>query len=220
MLTSHGEPDLPLLIYTGAEAAIYLERWFGELAIRKHRIPKPYRIAELDQSIRQYRTSHEAIMLREVRKLSVPAPTILHVDPDSSTLIMDYVKGITLKEELGNISQSERRSRFSMLGARLASMHKGGIVHGDMTLSNVISRDGRLWMIDFGLGNLSTEVEDMGVDLLLLNRSLRSTHFKLHADLFRVFLKSYVSTIGPKRGLEIVEKMKEVESRGRYFERG
>ncbi|MGA3296642.1 MAG: KEOPS complex kinase/ATPase Bud32 [Candidatus Bathyarchaeia archaeon] len=220
MLTSHGEPDLPLLIYTGAEAAIYLERWFGELAIRKHRIAKPYRIAELDQSIRQYRTSHEAIMLREVRKLSVPAPTILHVDPDSSTLIMDYVKGITLKEELGNISQSERRSRFSMLGARLASMHKGGIVHGDMTLSNVISRDGRLWMIDFGLGNLSTEVEDMGVDLLLLNRSLRSTHFKLHADLFRVFLKSYVSTIGPKRGLEIVEKMKEVESRGRYFERG
>jgi len=220
MLTSHGEADLPMLIYTGAEAVIYLERWFGELAIRKHRIPKPYRLSELDQSIRQYRTSHEAMLLREVRKLSVAAPTILHVDPGSSTLIMDYVKGVTLKEELENISQSERRSRFSLLGDRLASMHNGGIVHGDMTLSNVISQDGRLWMIDFGLGNISTEVEDMGVDLLLLNRSLRSTHFKFHADLFRVFLKSYVSTIGSKRGLEIVEKMKEVESRGRYFERG
>jgi Kae1-associated kinase Bud32 len=219
MLTSHGEIKTPRLIYTGAEAEIYLESWFGELAIRKYRIPKPYRLIELDQSIRQWRTSHEAIMLREVRKLGIPVPTILHVDPDSSTLIMDYVTGTTLKDELESISRSDRKLRFSILGKCLAAMHQGGIVHGDMTLSNVISQDGALWMIDFGLGNFSTEIEDKGVDLLLLNRSLRSTHFKFHAELFRIFLNSYTTTIGPKRGPEIVEKMKEIERRGRYFER-
>jgi N6-L-threonylcarbamoyladenine synthase/protein kinase Bud32 len=219
MSISLGESNYPILIYTGAEAKIYIERWFDELVIRKHRIVKSYRIAELDQTIRQSRTSHEATLLLEVRKLGVPVPTLLHVDLDSSTLIMDYVEGTTLKDELCNISKSERRSRFSMLGKYLANMHKGGIVHGDMTLSNVISQNGRLCMIDFGLGNLSIKVEDMGVDLLLLNRSLRSTHYQFHAELFRSFLNAYTSTIGQKRGLEIVEKMREVERRGRYFER-
>lgn len=219
MLTSPGEAKLPALIYIGAEAAIYLDKWFGELVIKKHRIPKPYRLIELDREIRHSRTSHEAMMLREVRKLGIPAPAILHIDQESSTLIMDYVNGLTLKEEIRNIPKSKRRSQFNMLGESLACLHKGGIVHGDMTLSNVILRDGKLWMIDFGLGNLSTQVEDMGVDLLLLNRSLRSSEFKLHVELFDVFIDSYVSTIGPKRGIEIVEKMREIQRRGRYFER-
>ena len=219
MLTSPGEIKRPRLIYTGAEAEIYLESWFGEPAIRKHRIPKPYRLNELDLGIRRWRTSHEATMLREVRKLGIPVPTILHVDPDSTTLIMDYITGTTLKDELESISRSDRKLRFSILGECLATMHQGGMVHGDMTLSNVISQDGTLWIIDFGLGSFSTEIEDKGVDLLLLNRSLRSTHFKLHAELFRTFLSSYTTTTGAKRGPEIVEKMKEIERRGRYFER-
>lgn len=219
MSISLGELDSPTLIYTGAEAEIYLERWFGELAIRKHRKAKSYRIPELDRSIRHSRTSHEAIMLREVRKLGVPVPTLLHVDPESSTLIMEYINGVTLKEELNRISRQERRRRFSVLGKHVASMHKARIVHGDMTLSNVISQDGALSIIDFGLGDVSVETEDMGVDLLLLSRSLRSTHYKFHTDLFRSFLNAYVSCIGSKQGRKIIIKMREIERRGRYSER-
>ena len=220
MSTFHGESELPVLIYTGAEAAIYLQKWFGELAIRKHRIAKSYRVRELDESIRHLRTSHEATMMREARKLGVPVPTILHIDPDSSSLIMDYVSGETLKEEFNVLPKSERGARCRELGELLALMHKGGIVHGDVTLSNVISQDGRLFMIDFGLGNFSNEVEDMGVDLLLLNRSIRSTHYLLHTELFKSFVKGYSNIIGSKPSREIIEKMREVERRGRYFERG
>jgi Kae1-associated kinase Bud32 len=219
MWRSHGEISSPILIYTGAEAEIYLEKWFGELAIRKHRKAKSYRIPELDQSIRHSRTSHEATMLREARKSGVSVPIIFHIDPDSSTLIMEYVEGLTLKEELSTISRLERRKRFSLLGKHVASMHKAGIVHGDMTLSNVISQDGALSIIDFGLGDISREVEDMGVDLLLLSRSLRSTHYKFYAELFKPFLETYISTLGPRQGRKIVAKMREIERRGRYFER-
>ena len=219
MSTSHGEAELPALIYTGAEAEIYLQEWFGELAVRKQRIPKSYRVPQLDDSIRHQRTSHEATMLREARKLGVAVPTVQHIDQDSSSLIMDYIKGRTLKEELHIVPKSERRKRCRALGELLAIMHTGGIVHGDITLSNVISQDGKLFIIDFGLGNFSNEVEAMGVDLLLLNRSIRSTHYLFYTDLFKSFIEGYRQVTGPKSN-EIVEKMREVERRGRYFERG
>lgn len=220
MLISLGEMAQARLIYKGAEAEIYLQDWQGELAIRKSRIPKPYRVSELDESIRRMRTAHEANMMHEVRKLGVPVPTIRHIDPESTTLIMDYVRGPTLKEELYKLSMSKRRERCNSLGNIVAVMHEGGFVHGDMTISNVLSEDGKLFMIDFGLGDFSNEVEDMGVDLLLLNRAMKSTHYSFHATLFNSFLKGYAKTIGKRRARETFQKMREIEKRGRYFERG
>jgi len=219
-LTFHGERELPALIYTGAEAKIYLQEWFGELAIRKHRIPKSYRVPMLDDNIRHLRTSHEATMLREARKLGVSVPTVQHIDQDSSSLIMDYIAGRTLKDELHVVSKSERRARCRALGELLAIMHLGGIVHGDITLSNVISQRGKLFIIDFGLGGFSKESEAMGVDLLLLNRSMRSTHYMFHAELFKSFIEGYSRVVGLTSSAEVMEKMREVERRGRYFERG
>ena len=219
MLTSLGDTTRTKLIYKGAEAEIYLQDWQGELVIRKSRIAKPYRVSELDESIRRTRTTHEANMMHEVRKLGVPVPTIQHIDPESTTLIMDYVRGPTLKEELYKLSTEERRRRCNSLGITLAVMHEGGIVHGDMTISNVLSEDGKLVMIDFGLGDFSGEIEDKGVDLLLLNRAMRSTHYSFHAALFKAFLKGYAKTVGKKRADETLQKMREIEKRGRYFER-
>ncbi len=219
MLTSLGETTQPKLIYKGAEAEIYLQDWQGELVVRKSRIAKPYRVPELDESIRRMRTAHEANMMHEVRKLGVPVPTIQHIDTESTTLIMDYVRGPTLKEELYKLSTEERRRRCNSLGITLAVMHEGGIVHGDMTISNVLSEDGKLVMIDFGLGDFSGEIEDKGVDLLLLNRAMRSTHYSFHADLFKAFLKGYAKTVGKRRADETLQKMREIEKRGRYFER-
>jgi Kae1-associated kinase Bud32 len=183
-------------------------------------MPKPYRIAELDESIRKARTAHEATMMQEVRKLGVPVPTIQHVDLETSTLIMDYVKGSSLKEELNKLQMPTRKSRCKLLGRLLAQMHQGGIFHGDMTISNVLSENGRLYLIDFGLGDFTHEIEDKGVDLLLLNRVLKSTHYQDHVPLFKAFLEGYSSVVGKKQGKEAFLKMKEIERRGRYFERG
>jgi len=219
MLTSPGETTPAKLIYKGAEAEIYRQDWHGELAIRKSRIPKPYRVPELDESIRRTRTAHEANMMHEVRKLGVPVPTIKHIDPESTTIIMDYVPGPTLKEELYKLSISKRRERCNSLGNILGLVHEGGIVHGDMTISNVLSEDGNLYMIDFGLGDFSRELEGKGVDLLLLHRAMKSTHYSFHSVLFNAFLKGYGRSVGEKRAKETLLKMREVEKRGRYFDR-
>ncbi len=219
MLTYPGETTQAKLIYKGAEAEIYLQDWHGDLAIRKARIAKPYRVQELDESIRRTRTAHEANMMHEARKLGVPVPAIQHIDPESTTLIMDYIKGPTLKEELYRLSMSGRRERCNSLGVLLGLMHEGGVVHGDMTISNVLSEDGKLFIIDFGLGDFSNEIEDKGVDLLLLNRAMKSTHYTFHTFLFNAFLKGYTKAVGKRVGGETLHKMREIEKRGRYFER-
>ena len=220
MQKSVGEPTLPRLIYKGAEAEIYLEDWFNQLSVRKKRVPKPYRVPDLDESIRRSRTVHEATLMQEARKLGVPVPTIYHIDPDSSSFLMEYIDGVTLKEELASLSPEKRRKRCELLGRLLARMHGGGIVHGDMTISNVISLEDKLFLIDFGLGAFSKEIEDRGVDVLLLNRAMKSTHIRFHSDIFAAFTKGYSAEAGRKVGQEILEKMHEIEKRGRYFERG
>ena len=220
MQRSVGEMKLPKLIYKGAEAELYLENWLGELSVRKKRVLKPYRVNELDETIRRSRTVHEATLMHEVRKLGVPVPIIYHIDPESTSFIMDYVNGPTLKEELNNLTSEDRRKRCHLLGMLLAQMHEGGIVHGDMTISNVISLHGKLFLIDFGLGAFSREIEDRGVDLLLLNRAMKSTHIKFHSEIFSAFQKGYATQAGRKVSEETFNQMHEVERRGRYFDRG
>jgi len=218
-LTSPGETAQPRLIYKGAEAEIYLENWQGHLAIRKSRVIKPYRIAELDEAIRRSRTSHEAAMMQEVRKLGVPVPVLQHVDPESWTLIMEYINGPTLKNELCKLPMKERQSRCNTLGEMVGVMHEGGAVHGDLTISNVLSQNGKLFMIDFGLGDFSDQIEDRGVDLVLLNRAIKSTHYAFHTPLFKAFLNGYSKVVGRRDSIETLRKMREIERRGRYFDR-
>ena len=214
-----GEAPLPRLIYRGAEAEIYLQQWYGEVVVRKDRIPKPYRVPELDSAIRRNRTLHETNLMHEARKVGIPVPVIEHLDPDESSFIMEYVPGPTLKEELHVVAPPIRRGRCTELGRIVAKMHEGGLVHGDLTISNVLSDNGRLYLIDFGLGDFSNELEDRGVDILLLNRAMKSTHVKFHEEIFGAFLKGYGSVVGRKRRAEIVGKMREIERRGRYSER-
>jgi len=219
MLELSGEATLPKLIYRGAEADIYLEEWYGRLAVRKSRIAKPYRVPELDSTIRRTRTLHETNLMHEARKIGIPVPVVQHLDPDASTFIMEYVNAPTLKDELYLATPEIRKKRCAELGKLVAKMHEGDLVHGDLTISNVLSANGKLFLIDFGLGDFSTELEDRGVDLLLLNRAMKSTHVKFHEEIFAAFLKGYLSIVGSKLHKETQEKMREIERRGRYFER-
>ena len=219
MLGLLGEETLPKLIYRGAEAEIYLQDWYGSLAVRKSRIPKPYRVPELDSAIRRSRTLHETYLMHEARRIGIPVPVIQHLDPESSSFIMEWVNGPTLKEELYVVPSKVRRKRCTEFGRIVAKMHEGGLVHGDLTISNVVSDGGKLFLIDFGLGDISSELEDRGVDFLLLNRAMKSTHVRFHEEIFGAFLKGYLAIVGKKRYVETVNKMREIERRGRYSER-
>ena len=60
----------------------------------------------------------------------------------------------------------------------MARLHDGGLVHGDLTTSNMILRDadGVLVLIDFGLAANATLAEDKAVDLYVLERAITSAH--------------------------------------------
>ncbi len=216
------------LIKQGAEAKIYLaefEEFFGvdllpgEKVIVKHRIPKRYRIREIDVRLRKERTVREARILHRAREAGVNCPHVYEVDLRDMKIAMEFIDGERLREHLEKISLADRLELCGEIGRQLAKLHRAGIVHGDLTTSNMILRDGKVYLIDFGLADFDSTLEARGVDLHLLRRAMESTHYTWADQGFEAVLEGYAEILGEEAREEIEEKLGEIESRGRYRER-
>ncbi|MBS7613257.1 Kae1-associated kinase Bud32 [Candidatus Bathyarchaeota archaeon] len=207
----------PTLFYVGAEAEVYRAKWYGIDVVIKRRIPKPYRIRELDEEIRFRRTMREAKILHYAKKAGVPTPTVYFLDPTNSTIIMNFIEGERTREALSKFTGEERVRKIELIGVYTGRLHQAGIQHGDLTTSNMIlTEDGRIFIVDFGLGAFTNEVEDMAVDLILFRRALMSTHYMFAEECFKAFLRGYASIRGRKIADKVLDKAREVEKRGRY----
>jgi TP53 regulating kinase-like protein len=82
----------------------------------------------------------------------------------------------------------------------------------------ILAKDGRLYFVDFGLGEYNPSVEARGVDLHLLKRALQSVHFRIVEEAYREVLRGYRSEFG-ERAREVIERAEEIERRGRYVEK-
>jgi TP53 regulating kinase-like protein len=102
------------------------------------------------------------------------------------------------------------------IGKITATLHKSGIVHGDLTTSNFISSQNKIYAIDFGLAQKSIRVEDHAVDLRLLKEILGSAHVGVMDILWKGFLKGYKSVVGSERFNKVLNHVGMIESRGRY----
>lgn len=202
----------------GAEANIYSARFLDRKVIVKRRIKKAYRIKEINYKIRSLRTAHEAQLLYEAKaSAGVPTPNIYLVDRDRAEIIMEYVEGTRLKEILDEMPSESVGDICSRLGGLIADLHGVGIIHGDLTTSNVIvKQDGNLFLIDFGLGFHSNLVEDQGVDLHLLKQIFESFHLLQAIRAFQAVLKGYGAVVGKEMLEEVMRKIREIEGRGRY----
>jgi len=206
-----------VLIKKGAEASLYLETWHGRKAILKRRLVKKYRVPELDREIRIQRTKHEPSIIHKAKEAGVPTPIIYMVDMDSATIVMEFVEGKRLKEVLDNLPSEERRELCRDVGRLVGKLHKSGIIHGDLTTSNMIlTPEGRIVFIDFGLSEQSFELEDRGVDIHLMKRALLSTHFTHAEECFRSIINGYAEVMGEDETKEVLCKVEEIEKRGRY----
>jgi TP53 regulating kinase-like protein len=211
--------DSKALLKKGAEASLFLTSWHGRRVVVKARLPKRYRPRELDEKIRIYRTAHEPQLIHEVKKAGVPTPMIFLVDMKNSTIIMEYVEGKQVKQVLPNISPEQRLKLCDKIGKLVGKMHRHGVVHGDLTTSNMILTSvGKIFLVDFGLGEKTIEIEARGVDLHLMKRALQSTHYKFGEDCFRNVQKGYSSVLGKEAAKEVFEKIREIERRGRYID--
>jgi TP53 regulating kinase-like protein len=207
-----------LLIKKGAEANLYLEQWHGRKVVMKRRLSKSYRLSTLDHAIRTQRTLREPQLIHRAKEAGVPTPIIFLVDVANSNIIMEYVEGKTVKKTLDAMPQSKRLDLCCHIGRLIGRMHNHGIIHGDLTTSNMIlTPSGKVFFVDFGLGEQSDELEVKGVDLHLMKRALQSTHYKYAYDCFHAVLKGYAETVGKDVAENVIEKIAEIEKRGRYI---
>lgn len=198
------------LIFRGAEAEVRRTTAFGLPAVAKRRVAKPYRHPELDARIRRERTRAEAGITAEARAAGVRVPRVLDVDLPEATIRFEFVEGPTLRDRIEAGAAEEAVRAFGGLVGRL---HAAGLVHGDLTTSNVLVGAQGPTLVDFGLARRSEEVEDRGVDLQLVMRTFAASHPR-SPGLAAVFLAGYQGAF-PGAG-PAVERMREIAQRGRY----
>jgi len=206
-----------MMIKKGAEADLYAEKWHGLNVILKRRIRKKYRIPRLDLNIRRSRTVHESQLLHDAKLAGVPTPIIYAIDTSSTTIVMQHIKGPRVKEAIENLSPEDRKKLCLNIGELIGRLHKNGIIHGDLTTSNMIISNGRLFFIDFGLGAHSNETEDRGTDLFLMKRSLQGMHHRYADECFDILMRGYAKEMGLKTAKEMLKKVEEISRRGRYI---
>ena len=207
------------LIKKGAEANLFLENWYENKVILKRRLSKSYRNPSLDINIRRFRTSHESQLLHDAKLAGVSTPTIFSIDLAETTIIMQFIDGVQVKQILNNLPKEDRILLCQNIGGAIGRLHKSGIIHGDLTTSNMIlTSSKKIYFVDFGLGEHSNSVESRGVDLHLMKRAFQSTHYKYVKECFEAVMKGYRNEIGEKEAGEVFKRVKEIEMRGRYVE--
>ncbi len=169
--------------------------------------------------LRKQRTILEVRALIDAKECGVPTPAVFEADADVGSITMDFIEGCTLKVALTNMPIPEVRRKFIAVGQYVGKLHAGGIIHGDLTTSNILvtPRD-LLVFIDFGLSQRSDSLEDRGVDVHLLKRVLTSTHAGIWSDAYAAFLLGYEET-GPHTAKEIDARVRAIELRGRYIKK-
>ncbi|MBI2530321.1 MAG: Kae1-associated serine/threonine protein kinase [Candidatus Diapherotrites archaeon] len=200
-----------ILLRQGAEANLYKSEYLGKEALIKERIPKDYRNAELDSEIRKRRTKEEAQLLYNAKALGVRTPLIYKIDLSGATIIMEFIEGKRMKDALNG----KNLNLCKLLGNKIGILHSNGIVHGDLTTSNIIIHNNAPVFIDFGLGFHSRKTEDFAVDLLNFRKTYNATHYKLGKG-WNLIVRGYIERRG-NAGKEVVGRIPKIEERGRYL---
>ncbi|MFX1417484.1 MAG: KEOPS complex kinase/ATPase Bud32 [Promethearchaeota archaeon] len=208
------------LIRKGAEANLYFGHWFGKEVIFKYRIPKKYRIEDLDKKIRTERTLNEARALIRVKNYGINVPQVFEIDSHNSTIVMKYIKGAKLKDILSDLDDSRKLKYLNEIGRMIARLHLNGHIHGDITTSNIIvTPEESIFLIDFGLNEYSDNIEDKSVDLHLFKRVLISSHGNDFEYCFNAFLEGYKSeykNFNFSEYNQIISNIEVIATRGRY----
>ncbi len=198
------------VIGRGAEAILYRE---GE-ALVKERIVKGYRVKELDEKLRKRRTRLEAKILSRAKRAGVPTPSVIKTE--DYKIVMEFIEGKRLKELLQILTAEEMEKTAEEIGRLIGKLHSAGIIHGDLTTSNMILRE-KIYFIDFGLAFHSTSVEDRAVDLHLLHQAYQSTHFNFLKRLWEHTVEGYKETF--KDWEDVLKRLEQIRKRGRYAKR-
>jgi|SRR3989344_2124024 len=205
------------LIAQGAEAKIYTFSIDNKLYVSKERIPKRYRLKEIDEKLRRYRTRREISILQKA-SACIPVPYLHESSSEKDyTVIMEYKEGKKLADCLNDLPTGQRKKIAKEMGKHLALLHNKNIIHGDMTTSNMIWDGTTVYFIDFGLSFIDQKQEHKAVDLHLLRQALESRHHQHYKELYETILHSYKQYA--EQADSVLQRLEIVEKRGRYKKR-
>lgn len=211
----------------------------------KERFSKAYRHPDLDAKLTKSRCRSEAKILEKcTTKSKIRVPKVIRISPPD--LYLEYLTGPSVKKYLQEERQKDQRQKkeengedvvvvvattitksnildlAQQMGQLVGRLHNIGIVHGDLTSSNMmvlevnddssnksetnnddkkddgssssLSSSFEVALIDFGLSKSTFSVEEQAVDLYVLERALLSTHPELPENFFDHILEKYSST--------------------------
>eukprot|EP00904_Undaria_pinnatifida_P003032 jgi/Undpi1/1272/HiC_scaffold_11.g04664.m1 len=199
---------------TTNEQRVFTTTFCGRPAVLKERFRKSYRLPALDEKLTSKRTQQEARCMVKVRKAGVETPCLYLVDSANTKIYMEKIDGVTAK----HFFQTERASSvFFYVFAFLVSFAFAQVVHGDLTTSNLMVRNGsqRVVAIDFGLASQQPLPEDKAVDLYVLERAFISTHEDAE-PLVNEVMRAYKAS--SRKADATLHKLAEVRRRGRKRE--
>jgi len=200
------------LIKKGAEGDLFLTVWNKQKAVLKARMEKNYRNSQLDNRIRKQRTIRESEIISEVKSFGISTPLVYFIDPKNCTILMQYITGTLIHD----LPKSELTLICKKIGQVVGTMHKNGIMHGDLTTSNFILSHGKIFVIDFGLAVRTKKPVDHAVDLRLFKEILNSAHVSVMKNAWKNFLQGYKIAVGISRFNKVTNLVSVIESRGRY----
>ncbi len=190
----------------GAEAVLFADHLLDQPVVVKERGPKAYRVRPLDVRIRRARTRMEASLLARAKSAGVRVPVVL--DLTEFGITMTKAPGKLLKDTSNRLIHHRA---LLEAGSFLSKLHAAHIIHGDYTPANlVVSEEGLVTVIDFGLGSQSGDTEEKAVDVLLMHRALTPEDFQ-------VFWEAYSKDNAESD--RITNKISEIEKRARYQQR-
>ena len=139
------------------------------------------------------------------RRGGVPTPVIR--DVTETSIVMEKLEGDVLKYVI-------TPDYAHAAGVTVGKLHRAGLVHGDLTTSNMIWKDNRVYLLDFGLAQMTEEIEPRGVDLHVLFQTLESTT-EMPDELRAAFTEGYQSSFTGADA--VLAREHEIELRGRYL---
>jgi len=231
----------PTLITQGAESNLFKTTYLlpDIPCALKYRPPKPYRHPTLDQRLTKHRILSEARILARCQREGVVVPAIYAVDESAGWLMLEWIEGEPVRAKINQwleLNKGDRleaapdlRALMRDIGTAIGKLHGIGIIHGDLTTSNLMLRpyptgltnghsekgnplEGEVVIIDFGLASGGLQDEDRAVDLYVLERAFGSTHPRAE-HLFFETLDAYRHVF--RQASVVLKRLEEVRLRGR-----
>lgn len=169
-------------------------------------------------------------------------PAVYALDEQKGWLMMEWIEGEVVRVKVNDwlrrrkeqginegVDDGDLVDLMGRVGRAVGRLHAVGVVHMDLTTSNLMLRpkkgegvnggrgekgglDGEIVIIDFGLASQNTQDEDRAVDLYVLERAFGSTHPRAES-LFTEALSAYGKSF--KGANVVLKKLEEVRMRGR-----